>query len=169
MQQVASLIGADPKEIIFTRLAPARPAHEAAPAFPAPALLMAGWPTDGLSGATESNNLAIKGVANFYKSKKNHVVTVQTVCPPARACAMKCAGAGSTHAGCGPQEHKCVLDSCRVLQQQGFEVTYLPVQKNGLLDLEELRACLRPETALVSVMMASRGKGGRGAAALAQR
>eukprot|EP00045_Choanoeca_perplexa_P007374 m.66400 g.66400 ORF g.66400 m.66400 type:complete len:460 (+) comp14050_c0_seq1:182-1561(+) len=96
--QVASLIGANPKEVIFT------------------------------SGATESNNLAIKGVGNFYKNKKNHIITAQT-------------------------EHKCVLDSCRVLQQQGFDVTYLPVQKNGLIDLEELEAAIRPETGLVSIMM----------------
>jgi cysteine desulfurase len=95
--QVASVIGADAKEIIFT------------------------------SGATESNNLAIKGVAQFYKDKKNHVITTQT-------------------------DHKCVLDSCRYLQQRGFEVTYLPVQKNGLIDLQQLADAIRPETSLVSVM-----------------
>ncbi|KAI7844863.1 hypothetical protein COHA_001516 [Chlorella ohadii] len=95
--QVASVIGADAKEIIFT------------------------------SGATESNNLAIKGVAQFYKEKKNHVITTQT-------------------------DHKCVLDSCRYLQQRGFEVTYLPVQKNGLIDLQQLADAIRPETSLVSVM-----------------
>lgn len=95
--QVADLIGADAKEIIFT------------------------------SGATESNNLAIKGVAGFYKDKKNHIITTQT-------------------------DHKCVLDSCRVLQQKGFEVTYLPVSAKGLIDLEELKAAMRPETVLVSVM-----------------
>jgi Cysteine sulfinate desulfinase/cysteine desulfurase and related enzymes len=67
------------------------------------------------SGATESNNLAIRGVAEFYKDRKNHIVTTVT-------------------------EHKCVLDTCRHLEQQGFEVTYLPVQKNGLIDLEALRA-----------------------------
>eukprot|EP00730_Choanoeca_flexa_P013264 TRINITY_DN5135_c0_g2_i1.p1 TRINITY_DN5135_c0_g2~~TRINITY_DN5135_c0_g2_i1.p1 ORF type:complete len:461 (+),score=145.25 TRINITY_DN5135_c0_g2_i1:177-1559(+) len=97
-EQVASLIGANPKEIIFT------------------------------SGATESNNLAIKGVGNFYKNKKNHIITAQT-------------------------EHKCVLDSCRIMQQQGFDITYLPVQKNGLISMDDLRAAIRPETALVSVMM----------------
>ncbi|KAJ2506577.1 cysteine desulfurase, partial [Coemansia sp. RSA 2052] len=70
-EQIAGLIGAHPKEIIFT------------------------------SGATEANNTAIKGVARFYKGKKNHIITAQT-------------------------EHKCVLDSCRVLQEEGFEVTYLP-------------------------------------------
>lgn len=94
---VADLIGADPKEIIFT------------------------------SGATESNNISIKGVARFYKSKKNHIVTTQT-------------------------EHKCVLDSCRQLENEGFEVTYLPVQKSGLVDLAQLEECLKPTTSLVSVM-----------------
>ncbi|CDS01534.1 probable Cysteine desulfurase, mitochondrial precursor (tRNA splicing protein SPL1) [Sporisorium scitamineum] len=96
-EHIASLIGADPKEIIFT------------------------------SGATESNNMAIKGVAHFYKSKKNHIITTQT-------------------------EHKCVLDSCRRLQEEGFEVTYLPVQSNGLIDLKQLENALRPTTALVSIM-----------------
>lgn len=95
--QVASLIGANAKEIIFT------------------------------SGATESNNLAVKGVAGFYKEKKRHVITTQT-------------------------DHKCVLDSCRVLQQRGFDVTYLPVKSNGLLDLDELKAAIRDDTVLVSVM-----------------
>eukprot|EP01147_Barroeca_monosierra_P000516 gene516-3841_t len=96
-KQIADLIGADPREIFFT------------------------------SGATESNNMAIKGIAQFYKAKKNHVITAST-------------------------EHKCVLDSCRVLQQQGFDVTYLPVQKNGMIDIEELKATIRPETSLVSIM-----------------
>ncbi|KND01828.1 cysteine desulfurase, mitochondrial [Spizellomyces punctatus DAOM BR117] len=96
-QQVADLIGADPKEIIFT------------------------------SGATESNNMSVKGVARFYKSKKNHIITTQT-------------------------EHKCVLDSCRVLQEEGFDVTYLPVKENGLIDLQTLEEAIRPETALVSIM-----------------
>ncbi|CAI5527007.1 unnamed protein product, partial [Closterium sp. Naga37s-1] len=96
-QQVASLIGASPKEIIFT------------------------------SGATESNNIAIKGVAHFYKDKKKHVITTQT-------------------------EHKCVLDSCRHLQQEGFDVTYLPVGSDGLVDLETLKAAIRPDTVLVSIM-----------------
>ena len=86
--QVAALIGADPKEIVFT------------------------------SGATESNNLAIKGVAGFYRDKKRHIVTTQT-------------------------EHKCVLDSCRQLQEEGFDVTYLPVQKDGLVDLDQLRDAIR--------------------------
>lgn len=96
-EQVAALINATEKEIIFT------------------------------SGATESNNIAIKGVARFYKDKKNHIITPQT-------------------------EHKCVLDSCRHLEQEGFEVTYLPVQKNGLMDLAELRAAIKPNTGLISVM-----------------
>jgi cysteine desulfurase len=94
---VAQIIGAETKEIIFT------------------------------SGATESNNAAIKGVAHFYKQKKNHIITTQT-------------------------EHKCVLDSCRSLQQEGFDVTYLPVQKDGLIDMEALKAAIRPDTGLVSVM-----------------
>ncbi|KAM4034207.1 cysteine desulfurase [Anomaloglossus baeobatrachus] len=96
-EQVASLIGADPREIIFT------------------------------SGATESNNLALKGVARFYKSRKRHIITTQT-------------------------EHKCVLDSCRSLEAEGFQVSYLPVQKNGLLDLKVLEEAIRPDTSLVSVM-----------------
>jgi cysteine desulfurase len=95
--QVAKLIGADEKEVIFT------------------------------SGATESNNLAIRGVAEFYKDRKNHIVTTVT-------------------------EHKCVLDTCRHLEQQGFEVTYLPVQKNGLIDLEVLRAAVTDKTVVVSIM-----------------
>lgn len=72
--------------------------------------------------------MAVKGVANFLKDKKNHIITTQT-------------------------EHKCVLDSCRYLQQRGWDVTYLPVQANGLVNMEELEAAIRPETALVSVMM----------------
>lgn len=96
---IAALIGADPKEIIFT------------------------------SGATESNNMSVKGVARFFKrsGKKNHIITCQT-------------------------EHKCVLDSCRHLQDEGFEITYLPVQSNGLVSMEELEKSMRPETALVSIM-----------------
>lgn len=98
-EHVAKLIGADPKEVIFT------------------------------SGATESNNMSIKGVARFFgrSGKKKHIITSQT-------------------------EHKCVLDSCRHLQDEGFEVTYLPVQNNGLIDLNELKAAIKPETALVSIM-----------------
>jgi len=96
-KQVADLINAKPKDIIFT------------------------------SGATESNNIAIKGLARFNKGKKNHIITVQT-------------------------EHKCVLSSCRALETEGFEVTYLPVQKNGLISLEELKKAIRPDTLLVSTM-----------------
>lgn len=96
-EHVARLVNADPKEIIWT------------------------------SGATESNNLAIKGAAQFYKGKGKHIVTVKT-------------------------EHKAVLDTCRELERQGFEVTYLPVLQNGLLDLEVFKAALRPDTILVSVM-----------------
>ncbi|KAK2656729.1 hypothetical protein Ddye_009781 [Dipteronia dyeriana] len=95
--QISELIGASPKEIIFT------------------------------SGATESNNISIKGVMHFYKDKKRHVITTQT-------------------------EHKCVLDSCRHLQQEGFEITYLPVRSDGIVDLDELRAAIRPDTGLISVM-----------------
>eukprot|EP01061_Rhynchopus_euleeides_P008463 TRINITY_DN1755_c1_g1_i1.p1 TRINITY_DN1755_c1_g1~~TRINITY_DN1755_c1_g1_i1.p1 ORF type:complete len:461 (+),score=154.07 TRINITY_DN1755_c1_g1_i1:39-1385(+) len=79
------------------------------------------------SGATESNNIAVKGAAKFWKATKNHVITCQT-------------------------EHKCVLESCRALEGEGFEVTYLPVQKDGRVDLAELEAAMRPETVLVSVM-----------------
>jgi cysteine desulfurase len=95
--QVAALIGADPKEIVFT------------------------------SGATEANNMAIKGVAQFYRATKRHIVTT-------------------------PTEHKCVLDSCRWLEAQGFDTTYVPVGANGLVDVAALEAALRPDTALVSVM-----------------
>jgi cysteine desulfurase len=95
--QIASLIGASPKEIFFT------------------------------SGATESNNIALKGVAEFYRKTKNHVITLVT-------------------------EHKCVLDSCRWLEAHGTEVTYLPVEKDGLVDMKKLEAAIRPTTALVSVM-----------------
>jgi cysteine desulfurase len=96
-KQVADLIGADEREIVFT------------------------------SGATESNNLAIAGAGRFYKDRKNHIVTVAT-------------------------EHKCVLDTCRHLEQEGFQVTYLHVQKNGLVDLDVLRQAITPKTVLVSVM-----------------
>ncbi len=95
--QVAALIGADPREIVWT------------------------------SGATESNNLAIKGAAHFYKTKGKHLITVKT-------------------------EHKAVLDTCRELERQGFEVTYLDVQEDGLLNLEVFKAAIRPDTILASVM-----------------
>ena len=94
---IAALINADPKEIVFT------------------------------SGATESDNLAIKGAANFYKTKGKHLITVKT-------------------------EHKAVLDTMRELERQGFEVTYLDVQENGLVDLDVLKAAIRDDTILVSVM-----------------
>ena len=96
-RNIASLIHGGEKEIVFT------------------------------SGATESNNLAIKGVAHFYKDRKNHIVTLVT-------------------------EHKCVLDTCRHLEQEGFEVTYVPVQKNGIVDLELLRNAITSKTSIVSVM-----------------
>jgi cysteine desulfurase len=94
---IADLVNADPREIVFT------------------------------SGATESNNLAIKGAANFYGKKGKHVITVRT-------------------------EHKAVLDTCRELERQGFEVTYLDVMPNGLLDLNVLEQAMREDTVLVSVM-----------------
>src|SRR6201988_1397970 len=96
-EEVAKLIGADPREIIWT------------------------------SGATESNNLALKGAAQFYKTRGKHLITVKT-------------------------EHKAVLDTTRELERQGFEVTYLPVQEDGLVDLNLLKDTLRPDTILVSVM-----------------
>ena len=96
-EEVARLVNADPKEIVWT------------------------------SGATESNNLAIKGAANFYSGKGKHLITVKT-------------------------EHKAVLDTCRELERQGFEVTYLDVQDNGLLNLDVFKAALRSDTILVSVM-----------------
>lgn len=96
-EHIANLVGANSKEIIFT------------------------------SGATESNNIAVKGIARFYKQRKNHIITTQT-------------------------EHKCVLDSCRALEQEGFEVTYLPVQPNGLVDIKEFEAAIRPTTVMASVM-----------------
>ena len=95
---VAALIGADPKEIIWT------------------------------SGATEGNNLALKGAANFYKTKGRHIVTQKT-------------------------EHKAVLDTVRELERQGFEATYLDVEPNGIVSLEKLKAAIRPDTILVSIMM----------------
>ncbi|MGB1548668.1 MAG: aminotransferase class V-fold PLP-dependent enzyme, partial [Alphaproteobacteria bacterium] len=96
-EQVAAAIGADPKEIIFT------------------------------SGATESNNLAIKGVLRFYKKQKNHLITCLT-------------------------EHKCVVDTARDLMREGVEVTFLGVNREGLIDLDELRNAITEKTALVSIM-----------------
>lgn len=96
-KDVADLINANPKEIVFT------------------------------SGATESDNLAIKGIAHFYKKKGKHIVTCKT-------------------------EHKAVLDTCRQLEREGYEVTYLDPEDNGLIDLEKLKAALRDDTVLVSIM-----------------
>jgi cysteine desulfurase len=96
-QQVADLIHADPREIIWT------------------------------SGATESDNLAIKGAANFYQGNGRHIITLST-------------------------EHKAVLDSCKALEKQGFEVTYLRPESDGLLSIEKLQAAMRPDTILVSIM-----------------
>ena len=96
-KQVAALVNADPKEIVWT------------------------------SGATESNNLAIKGAAHFYSGKGKHLITVKT-------------------------EHKAVLDTTRELERQGFEVTYLGVKDNGLVDIEEFKAAIRPDTILASIM-----------------
>jgi cysteine desulfurase len=95
---VAALIGADPREIVWT------------------------------SGATESNNLALKGAAHFYKTRGKHIITVKT-------------------------EHKAVLDTCRELERQGFEVTYLDVQSDGLVNLDAFKAAIRPDTILASVML----------------
>jgi cysteine desulfurase len=97
-EHVAALLNADPKEIVWT------------------------------SGATEGNNLAIKGAANFYKTKGKHLITQKT-------------------------EHKAVLDTCRELERQGFEVTYLEVQSNGIIDLESFKKAIRPDTILASIMM----------------
>jgi cysteine desulfurase len=96
-ENVAALVNADPREIIWT------------------------------SGATESDNLAIKGAAHFYKSKGKHIITVKT-------------------------EHKAVLDTCRELEREGFDVTYLDVKDDGLIDLDAFKAAIRPDTILVSVM-----------------
>ncbi len=96
-RQVAALVNADPKEIIFT------------------------------SGATESDNLAIKGAAHFYQKRGKHIVTCKT-------------------------EHKAVLDTCRQLEREGFEITYLDPESNGLIDLDKLKAALRDDTILVSIM-----------------
>lgn len=97
-QHVAELVGAQTKDIVFT------------------------------SGATESNNMLIKGIAKFHQARRRHIITTQT-------------------------EHKCVLDSCRHLSTQGFDITYLPVLPNGLISLSDLLAALRPDTSVVSIMM----------------
>jgi cysteine desulfurase len=103
-EQIAKLIGAEPKEIIFT------------------------------SGATESDNLALKGVYQAYSAKGNHIITVNT-------------------------EHKAVLDTCRRLEKEGAEVTYLNVKRDGLVDLDELEAAIKPETILIAVMYANNETG----------
>ncbi|HPU85105.1 MAG TPA: IscS subfamily cysteine desulfurase [Candidatus Latescibacteria bacterium] len=97
---IGAAIGADPKNVIFT------------------------------SGATESDNMAIKGVAEFYRELGNHIITQVT-------------------------EHKAVLDTCKELERRGYEVTYLPVDRHGLIDLDDLRKAIKPETILISVMMAN--------------
>ena len=97
-EQVAALVNCDPKEIVWT------------------------------SGATESNNLAIKGAANFYVSRGKHIITIKT-------------------------EHKAVLDTVRELERLGFTATYLAPMENGLIDIDELKAAIRPDTALISVML----------------
>src|SRR5256712_11563638 len=97
-EHVAALLNADPKEIIWT------------------------------SGATEGDNLAIKGAANFYKGKGKHIITAKT-------------------------EHKAVLDTVRELERQGFEAAYLQPEQDGIIDLEKFKAAIRPDTILVSVMM----------------
>lgn len=79
------------------------------------------------SGATESNNIAIKGVSRFYASKKKHIITTQT-------------------------EHKCVLDSCRALEAEGFRITYMPVKTNGIIDLNQLNDSITEDTVIVSIM-----------------
>src|SRR5471032_938902 len=99
-KQVADLIGASPKEIVFT------------------------------SGATESDNLAIKGVAEMYREKGRHIITCVT-------------------------EHKAVIDTCKRLEKEGFRVTYLPVQKDGRIDLDDLRAAITDKTILISIMTAN--------------
>src|SRR5690349_12739887 len=103
-EQVARLIGADTKEIIFT------------------------------SGATEADNLALKGVFEMYAGKGNHVIT----------CAM---------------EHKAILDTCRHIEKLGGDITYLPVNHDGLIDLKELKAAITPKTILISVMLANNETG----------
>ena len=98
--QVAQLIGATPKEIVFT------------------------------SGATESDNLAIKGVAEMYREKGNHIITQVT-------------------------EHKAMLDTCKRLEKEGYEVTYLPVEKDGRINLDDLRRAITPKTILITIMYAN--------------
>ena len=96
-EQIAALIGAKPEEIVFT------------------------------SGATESDNLALKGIARAYRDKGNHIITATT-------------------------EHKAVLDSCKALEKDGFDVTYVPVDRTGLVDPDDIRRAITPHTVLISVM-----------------
>src|SRR5436305_10719079 len=103
-EQIASLIGANEKEIVFT------------------------------SGATESDNLAIKGAADFYKDKGSHIITCRT-------------------------EHKAVLDTCKRLEREGYRVTYLPVEKDGRVSLDELRAAITDKTLLVCIMFGNNENG----------
>src|ERR1700693_3144244 len=103
--QIARLINATPKEIIFT------------------------------SGATESNNLAIKGAAEMYREKGNHIITQVT-------------------------EHKAILDTCKRLEKYGYEVTYLPVAKDGRIDLDDLRRAITAKTILITIMYANNEVGG---------
>ena len=98
--QIADLVGADPREIVFT------------------------------SGATESDNLAIKGAANFYQKKGKHIITSQI-------------------------EHHAVLHTCQYMEKQGYEVTYLPVDENGLVSVEDVKNAIRPDTVLISIMAAN--------------
>ena len=98
--QIARLINASPKEIVFT------------------------------SGATESDNLAIKGVAEVYREKGNHIITQVT-------------------------EHKAVLDTCKRLEKYGYEITYLPVQKDGRIDINDLRRAITPKTILITIKYAN--------------
>ena len=103
-EQAAKLVGAEPKEIIFT------------------------------SGATESDNLAIKGVFQTYSGKGNHIITAAT-------------------------EHKAVLDTCRQLEKEGADITYLPVKPDGLIDLQVLEAAIKPTTILIAIMYANNETG----------
>ena len=103
-EEIAILIGAEPKEIIFT------------------------------SGATESDNLALKGVFEKYSTKGNHIITCQT-------------------------EHKAVLDTCKHLEKSGADITYLPVQPDGLIDLHQLEAAIRQSTILIAIMYANNETG----------
>lgn len=88
--------------------------------------------------------MAIKGIARFHKEKKRHIITTQTV-------RSQCISF-YTATDIVLQEHKCVLDSCRKLSEEGFDITYLPVQSNGVIDLAELEAAIRPDTSLISIM-----------------